>query len=163
MSMVPSRSLTPPSRRVGHSPSRRPQHREVSGREVVLERVVESSAQRLRKEYDSLTFRDSEAVEDFALRLTGMVNQLEILGDPEPANKVVARYLRAAPSRFSQVVIAMETLLDLLTLTVEEVTGRLKAVEDREPPPTMIVGGKLYLTEDEWSARLRQRGQGGNR
>ena len=43
----------------------------------------------------------------------------------------------------------METLLDLSTLTVEEVTGRLKAVEDREPPPTVTVGGKLYLTEDE--------------
>ena len=65
------------------------------------ERVRKSSAQRLRKEYESLAFRDGEAVEDFALRLTGMVNQLEILGDPEPATKVVARYLRAAPSRYS--------------------------------------------------------------
>ena len=120
-------------------------------------------AKRLHKEYESLAFRDGEAVEDFTLRLTEMVNQLEILGDPEPATKVVARYLRAAPSRYSQVVIAMETLLDLSTLMVEEVTRRLKAVEDHEPPPTMIVGRKLYLTEDEWSARLRQRGQGGNR
>src|SRR6266540_745104 len=41
MSTVSSRSQTPPSCRAGRSPSRRPRHREVGGREVVVERVIE--------------------------------------------------------------------------------------------------------------------------
>ena len=47
------------------------------------------------------------------------------------------------------------------TLSIEEVTGRLKAVEDRaEPPARTTAGGQLLLTEEQWSARLRERKQG---
>ena len=50
--------------------------------------------QNLRTEYEQITFRDDEFVEDFALRLSNMVHRLVILGDPEPEAKVVAKYLR---------------------------------------------------------------------
>jgi len=48
-------------------------------------------------------------------------------------------------------VLAIETLLDFEALSVEEVTGRLKAVQDREEVPHTepgTVGGKrLYRVE----------------
>jgi hypothetical protein len=101
------------------------------------ERIRKTTAQKLRREYESLAFRDGEAVEDFAMRLTGIVNQLATLGDPEPDPKVVLKYLQIARSRYKQLVLSIETLLNLSTLIVEEVTGRLKATEDDEPngPP----------------------------
>ena len=39
-------------------------------------RVRKAKAQQLRREYEAITFRDGEAIEDFALRLTSLVSQL---------------------------------------------------------------------------------------
>jgi hypothetical protein len=64
------------------------------------------------------------------MRLVGIINQLTTLGDPEPGDKVVLKYLRITRPRYKQLVLSIETLLDVSTLSIEEVTGRLKAVED---------------------------------
>ena len=111
------------------------------------DRIRKTSAQRVRREYELLTFREGESVEDFTLRLTGIVNKLATLGDPQPDDKVVEKYLWIARSRYKQLVISIETLLDVSTLSIEEITGRIMASEDDlEPPPSALTGGKLYLT-----------------
>jgi hypothetical protein len=91
-------------------------------------------------------------VEDFAMRLTGMMNQLVTLGDPEPDDKIVTKYLRVARPRYRQLIVSIETLLDIESLSVEEVMARLKAVED-DGVVAGIGGEKLYLTEEEWLER----------
>ena len=51
--------------------------------------------------------------------------------------------------------MSIETLLDFEQLTVEDVTGRLKAVQDREEGPhaeSGAVGGKLLYTMEQWRA-----------
>ncbi|WVZ49093.1 hypothetical protein U9M48_000474 [Paspalum notatum var. saurae] len=123
------------------------------------DRIKKASAQKAQREYELLAFRDGESVEDFAMRLTGIVNQLAILGDPEPDKKVVEKYLRIAKPRFKQLVLSIETLLDISALSLEEVTGRLKAAEDDEPPPPPSAGGKLYLTEEQWLERHKKKEQ----
>lgn len=90
-------------------------------------RVRKSMAQTLRVEYEQITFRDGESVEDFALRLSNLVQRLSILGDPKPGPKVVAKYLRVARPRYRQLVVSIKTLLDINELLIEEVTRRLKA------------------------------------
>ena len=103
------------------------------------ERVRKSVAQNLRAEYEQIAFRDGESVEDFALQLSNIVQRLTILGDPEPEAKVVAKYLRITWLRYKQLVISIETLLDINTLSVEEVTGvsRRPPTTNRRPrPPT---------------------------
>ena len=45
--------------------------------------VRKSMAQSLRAEYEQITFRDGESVEDFALRLSNLMQRLAIMvGDP---------------------------------------------------------------------------------
>jgi hypothetical protein len=47
-------------------------------------------------------------------------------------------------------------LLDFSELSIEEVTGRLKAVDNREqlpPSEPITIGGKLLFNEEEWLAR----------
>ena len=53
-------------------------------------------------------------------------------------------------------------LLDIGTLLIEEVTGRLKVATDNELTPAQNMGDKLLLTEEQWPARSqeRQRGEG---
>lgn len=62
---------------------------------------------------------------------------------------------------YSQIALSIETLLDLSTLSVEEVTGRLKAVEDRLPTSTSKgADGKLLLSEEQWIERMKAQKQG---
>jgi hypothetical protein len=66
--------------------------------------------------------------------------------------KVVEKYLHVVPKKYTQIALSMEILPDLSTLSIEEVTGRLKAVDDREevPPENPIsVDGKLLFTEEQ--------------
>jgi hypothetical protein len=51
---------------------------------------------------------------------------------------------------------AIETLLDLENMTIEDLTGRLKVVEERNDVDNNTgSGGQLLLTELEWLARLQ--------
>jgi hypothetical protein len=121
------------------------------------ERVRKSTAQSVRAEYEQIVLRENEQIEDFALRLTNLVQRLAILGDPEPQDRVVAKYLQVARSRYKQLVISIETLLDISTLSIEEVTGRLKAATDDEPAvPSQSLTGKLLLTEEQWLERYKK-------
>jgi hypothetical protein len=120
------------------------------------ERVRKSTAQSLRAEYEQIAFHDGESVEDFSLRLSNIVQRLAILGDPELESKVVAKYLRVARPRYRQLVVSIETLLNIDTLSIEEVTGRLKAATDDEPAPPQTADGKLLLTEEQWLEKYKK-------
>jgi hypothetical protein len=125
------------------------------------ERVRKATAQNLRAEYESIALRDREPIEDFALRLTGIVQRLATLGDPEPDDKVVAKYLRVVRPRYKQLVISIETLLDISQLSIEEVTGRLKAADDVDPAPAHTASGKLLLTKEQWVEMYKKKPESG--
>jgi hypothetical protein len=68
---------------------------------------------------------------------------------------VVEKFLRCMPKRYVQIINLIETLLNFKQLIIEDVTGRLKAVQDHdqaldsEPGTT---GGKLLYTMEQWRA-----------
>jgi hypothetical protein len=124
------------------------------------ERIREAKAQTRRREWEELRFKPGETIEDFALRLTAIVNDLELLGDPIDEYKAVTKYLRAVPRKYRMMSMAIEQTVDLRTLTVEDLTGRFTAAEegyDLDDEFTAGVG-KLLLTEEEWAARQNARG-----
>jgi hypothetical protein len=127
------------------------------------DRMRRSTAQTVRVEYEEIKFKEGESVEDFSLRLTNLVQRLAVLGDPEPQHKVVRKYLRVAKPRYKQLVVSIETLLHIVTLSVEEVTGRLQAGADGEPEAPKTVSGKLLMTQDEWLEKYKaDSGRGGS-
>jgi hypothetical protein len=74
--------------------------------------------------------------------------------------KAVEKYLHAVPKKYTQIALSMETLLDLSTLSIEEVIGWLKAGDDREevPPANPVsANGKLLFTEEQWLARQKEK------
>jgi hypothetical protein len=90
-------------------------------------------------------------VEDFALCMNGMVITP---GEIMEEHKVVEKILRCVSPRVKQIALAISTLLDMQSLTIVNLVGRLKVVEDafEEPPSTLQQDGKLYLIKEEWDA-----------
>lgn len=84
------------------------------------ERAREANMHVRRHEFEELRFKDSESIENFALRLTGIVNDLELYGDPVTEHKAVQKFLRSVPSKYRQMAMATESLLDLKTPSIEE-------------------------------------------
>jgi hypothetical protein len=71
------------------------------------DRAHMASAQHVRRQYENITFHDSESLDDFALRLAKMVHELEILGDPEEPRKVAAKYLRVIPKKYTPIAVSL--------------------------------------------------------
>ena len=66
--------------------------------------------------------------------------------------------LRVLPKSYAQIAISIETLLDLKTMTIEELVGHLKMAEDRLGIEVVTDKmGKLLLTEEDWVAKNRHR------
>jgi hypothetical protein len=74
----------------------------------------------LCSKFDRATFGEGETVEDFALRLNGMVATLATLGGGGVVeeHKVMEKLLCFVPPRLKQIALVISTLLDVESLTV---------------------------------------------
>ncbi|CAO2163761.1 unnamed protein product [Urochloa humidicola] len=62
-----------------------------------------------------------------------------------------------------QIALAVQIMLDLSTMTIEDATGHLKAVDDQDeeaPGGAIHIGGRLYYTEESWLALQKEQKKG---
>lgn len=121
---------------------------------VGVERVHKAKANTLRREFDSLKFRDRETIDNFAIRIHNIDNQLAILGSGCMEKELVRKFLQALPARYMQIAMSIETMLDLGDMSVEELIGQLKESEERHGLGGDNAVGRLNLTEEERVARV---------
>jgi hypothetical protein len=116
------------------------------------------SLQCLLKEYENVTFRNGESVNDFTMHINGLIASLRELGEEMEDSRVVRKILHVIPKKLRQVRVAIEMLADLDTMTVEQLVGRLCAVDvaDAEDVVDGVAADcieQLLLTEEQWEAR----------
>uniref|UniRef100_A0ACD5TNV1 Uncharacterized protein n=1 Tax=Avena sativa TaxID=4498 RepID=A0ACD5TNV1_AVESA len=128
------------------------------------DRVRDSRVRRLRTEFETVTSKANERIDTFAMSISNIASALRSLGDSVDEEKVVRKFLSVVPTRFMQIAFSTETLLDPAMLTVEEVVGHLRAIEERlDGDQEGNSSGQLLLTEQEWEAQKKQpRGGGTN-
>jgi hypothetical protein len=87
-----------------------------------------------------------------------MAVHLATLGEEVKDGEIVVKMLRSLPPRFKQITITIKTLLDVSTMSVADLTGRLKEAKEafEEAPTSLHQDGKLYLTEEEWDVRRKK-------
>ena len=117
------------------------------------DKVKKAKAQTLKGEFENLSMKDSDQLDDFYLKLHGLVSNIRALGEKMEESYVVKKLLRAVPSKFLQIASAIEQFGKLEEMSVEEVVGSLKAHEERMRGSSETNQGHLLLTEEEWRKR----------
>jgi hypothetical protein len=133
---------------------------------IGVDRVKEVNAQRLLKEFENIAFKDGESIDDFGMRITNLVGNLKTLGENIEDVRVVKKFLRVVPPRFQQVVVSLEMFVDLKTLTVEELIGRLRAAEERFDDKTEAITdkmGRMMMAEEDWIKKHKHRFTSGSK
>jgi hypothetical protein len=110
-----------------------------------------------------MTCHSSKKVDDFVLRLSILIINLEEQGEEMEEQRVVEKLLQSVPPRFNHLVTSIETSLDISSLSLEEVTRRLKAYEDRMDRADMNSDSGKLLYADALHRRDRESGEGSSR
>ena len=128
---------------------------------LCADRVKEVNAQKLLIEFEAISFKSGETIEDFAVRIGKIATDLKGLGETSVDDaRVVKKFLRVVPPRYNQVAVTIEMFCDLKTLSVEELVSRLRAAEDRFEPIVEEVTnkqGQLMMMEEDWAAKHKAR------
>lgn len=93
--------------------------------------VKKARVQTLKADFESLSMKDSESLDDFYMKLNGLVTNIRALGESIEETYVVKKLLRAVPPKFLQIASTIEQFGNLETMTIEETVGSLKAHEER--------------------------------
>ena len=95
---------------------------------VGSDRAKRAKIQQLRRELNDIRFKSGESVEEFALRLQSLASQLASYGKSVDDEDLVTKLLCVVPAKYSQLAMSIETMLDISTLSLEDVPGRLPVV-----------------------------------
>ena len=124
---------------------------------VGSDRAKRARIQQLRQELNDIRFKSGESVEDFTLRLQSLATQLATYVKKVEDEDLVTKLLCVVPAKYSQLAMSIETMLDISTLSLEDVAGRLQVAESRSASAPEKEKPKLLLTEEEWTARMKEK------
>lgn len=141
----------------------------IKSRHLGADRVREARLQTLMTEFDRLKMDDSDTVDDFAGKISGLSSKATSLGENIEESKMVKKFLKGLPRhKYIQIVASLEQVLDLNSTGFEDIVGRLKAYEERVGEETQKEDqGKLMFSNNEEHSQRgyensRGRGRGRN-
>jgi len=94
-------------------------------------RVKAQKLQSLFLEFEEMSMREDESIDEFHGRLLSITNQCQGLEDPIPSHRIVKKFLRALPSSYEAKQIAIEEAQNLDTYSLDELVGNLKVFESK--------------------------------
>lgn len=123
-------------------------------------RVKTAKVQTLKSEFESMSMKETDNLDEFCMKLNGVVTNIRVLDETMEESYVVKKLIRAVPTKFQQIASTIEQFGNIQEMTMEEAVGRLRAHEERMKGHGENSGGQLLLTQEEWSKRSSKGGSG---
>ena len=98
---------------------------------VGIDRLAQSRAQGLRREFENLSMKKTEKVSDFTDKFSRIVFELRQLGERIDDKEAVKKLLRSMPPRYDSLTLSLEQFGDLDSMSLVEAIGSLKIHEMR--------------------------------
>jgi hypothetical protein len=123
---------------------------------ISSDRARKTTLQAILKEWENLAFKPGEDVDDFALCLNTLHQKMVQFSDNTYGEeRAIEKLFHCIPEKYKQIARSTESLLDFSTMLIKEAIGHLKVIDCDEPQPPSVpisIGGKLYLTQEQWEA-----------
>jgi hypothetical protein len=134
----------------------------IAAARIDSDRTRKTMLQALRKEWDNLTFKRGEDIDDFALRLNTLQQKMvQFDDDTYGEERAIKKLFRCIPEKYKQITRSIEPLLDLSTMSIEEAIGRLKVIDGDElqplKGPITIAGSYISFGNSGRPARVTRR------
>ncbi|XP_074383708.1 uncharacterized protein LOC141725156 [Apium graveolens] len=100
--------------------------------------VKKAKVKTMKSEFETLRMKDSDQLDDFCMKLNGLVTNIQALGEGISKSYVVKRFLRAMPNKYLQIISTIDQFRDFDKMTIEEAVGSLKVHEEREMGKMMV-------------------------
>lgn len=110
----------------------------------------------VRWEFESLHMADDKAIDNFAGRVSTIVNKLRDLGKKLDEEYTVKKKLYAVSSKFIQIASTIEEFSYLKSKTMEKVISSLKTHEEYLHSRNVKGGEYVLLTCAEWKVREKK-------
>ncbi|XP_024016530.1 uncharacterized protein LOC112089902 [Eutrema salsugineum] len=99
----------------------------IKARHQGADRVKEARLQTLVAELDRLKMSDSDTVDEFAGKISGIAAQSASLEETIEETKLVKKFLTSLPPhKYIHIVASLEQVLDLKTTGFEDIVGRIR-------------------------------------
>ncbi|GJZ41320.1 zinc finger, CCHC-type containing protein [Tanacetum coccineum] len=99
-------------------------------RHVGEEKVQQARLQSLMIGFQTLQMKEDDTVDAFTAKLNGYATKAKELGKTLDESLLVRKLLDSTPDKFIQIVASIEQTSDLDDITLDEITGKLKAFEE---------------------------------
>ncbi|XP_019189504.1 PREDICTED: uncharacterized protein LOC109183932 [Ipomoea nil] len=135
------------------------------------EKIKRVRLQTLRRQYELLHMEPSEPVDAYFNRILALTNDMKGNGEACTEQAMVEKILRTLNPRFEHIVAAIEEANDVSKMTVKQLSGSLRAHEQRmnenkiEKPIEQAFQAQVSIAETSrksGGSRGRGRGRGGN-
>jgi Glu-tRNA(Gln) amidotransferase subunit E-like FAD-binding protein len=122
------------------------------------DRMKKATTCQLHQKFNPSILNDGETIMDYTLRLSSMAVYLTMLDEEVKDSMIIAKMLLSLPPHFKHITIEIKTLFDVSIMSVVDLIGWLKVVEEafEEALTSLQQNGKLFLTEDEWDAQSKK-------
>ena len=125
-------------------------------------RVKRAQLQALRRDWEILSMKSGEFVNDYFARTLTIANKMRMYGEQMADLTIIEKILRSMTARYDYVVCSIEESHDLDSMAVDELQSSLLIHEQRMNGHNSHEEQVLKVTQNETSAG-RSRGRGGFR
>ncbi|MCH96255.1 retrovirus-related Pol polyprotein from transposon TNT 1-94 [Trifolium medium] len=118
-------------------------------------KVKRAQLQALRHDFEVLTMKENETVDEYFARTLAIANRMSAHGERMEQVTIVEKILRSMPAKFNYVVCSIEESNDVTTLSVDELQSSLLVHEQR------MKGQKEH--NEEQAIKITNAGRGSGR